>query len=67
MRPMTKEQAYRAWEKNPNRMIAFEPNACPHDAPVDRWVLADRWSVLGTGFSLEDIRTMRDTIERKRG
>ncbi len=70
MKAMTAIQAQKAWAKNINQMIAFAPNTCPHPLlkfHEDRWILADGSGVLGTGFSLEDCKVMRDTFKRKRG
>lgn len=62
----TYEQAVKQWNKTPNKMITFAPNTHPNGYP-DRWLLADKFTILGTGFSEYDIKMLKDTLKRKRG
>jgi hypothetical protein len=67
---MTAERARQKWEKNPNRMVIFEPNTCPHpmqDFHRDRWLLADKWGILAIGFSRADMKEARRDLKRRRG
>jgi len=66
MKPMSMEQARKAWTTNPNRMVAFAPGT--HESSgkhPDRWLLADSGDILGTGFCIEDCVAMRDSIKRR--
>lgn len=72
MRSMLWAQAIKAWDKVPNRMVALAPGegvlhpeyrSCFND----RWLLADKHAIVGTGFSVDDIRSLRDEAKRRRG